>query len=141
MALSPSASEASKLLEAALEQMDGIIQGAKFDVPQPPIPQVSRAKNPISEALRTLHTCLLQDDADRLIANVDAHSVEFVFNWLRNNLMLDPGNYGKTHFFNSPLSHQLTSSAIQIINITTHFQAKKKNLTLKGTILIFKSVF
>ena len=101
MALSPSASEASKLLEAALEQMDGIIQGAKFDVPQTPIqPQVSRsAKNPISEALRTLHTCLLQDDADRLIANVDAHSVEFVFNWLRNNLMLDPGNYGKTNFF------------------------------------------
>ena len=29
--LSPSASEASKLLEAALQQMDGIIQGAKFD--------------------------------------------------------------------------------------------------------------
>lgn len=100
MALSPSASEASKLLEAALEQMDGIIQGAKFDVPQPSIPQVSRsAKNPISEALRTLHTCLLQDDADRLIANVDAHSVEFVFNWLRNNLMLDPENYGKTYIF------------------------------------------
>ena len=105
MALSPSASEASKLLEAALEQMDGIIQGAKFDVPQPPIPQVSRAKNPISEALRTLHTCLLQEDADRLIANVDGHSVEFVFNWLRNNLMLDSGNYGKIlHFLATQLS-------------------------------------
>ena len=107
MALSPSASEASKLLEAALEQMDGIIQGAKFDVPQPPIQsQVSRsAKNPISEALRTLHTCLLQEDADRLIANVDGHSVEFVFNWLRNNLMLDSGNYGKIlHFLATQLS-------------------------------------
>ena len=32
MALSPH-SEASKLLEAALEQMDGIIQGAKFEMP------------------------------------------------------------------------------------------------------------
>ena len=107
MALSPSASEASKLLEAALEQMYGIIQGAKFDVPQTPIqPQVSRsAKNPISEALRTLHTCLLQEDADRLIANVDGHSVEFVFNWLRNNLMLDSGNYGKIlHFLATQLS-------------------------------------
>ncbi|TRY67577.1 hypothetical protein TCAL_07829 [Tigriopus californicus] len=31
---SPTASEASKLLEAALEQMDGIIQGAKFEFPQ-----------------------------------------------------------------------------------------------------------
>ena len=27
-------SEASRMLEAALEQMDGIIQGAKFDLPQ-----------------------------------------------------------------------------------------------------------
>ena len=32
MDLSPH-SEASKLLEAALEQMDGIIQGAKFEMP------------------------------------------------------------------------------------------------------------
>ena len=28
------ASEASRMLEAALEQMDGIIQGAKYDLPQ-----------------------------------------------------------------------------------------------------------
>ena len=28
-----SSSEASKLLEAALEQMDGIIQGARFELP------------------------------------------------------------------------------------------------------------
>ena len=27
-------SEASRMLEAALEQMDGIIQGAKFELPQ-----------------------------------------------------------------------------------------------------------
>lgn len=27
-------SEASRMLEAALEQMDGIIQGAKYDLPQ-----------------------------------------------------------------------------------------------------------
>ena len=98
MALSPSASEASKLLEAALEQMDGIIQGAKFDTP-PHQAQGRTNKGPISEALRTLHTLLLQqDDADRQIANVDAHSVEFIFNWLRNNLMLDPGNYGNATF-------------------------------------------
>ena len=57
MDLSPSASEASKLLEAALEQMDGIIQGAKFEIPAKP------ASNPVSEALRNLHTCLLREDA------------------------------------------------------------------------------
>ena len=104
MALSPTASEASKLLEAALEQMDGIIQGAKYEVPQQPQQQQQpvhlhhhhgrAVKNPISEALRTLHTCLLQEDADRLVATLDSNSVEFVFNWLRNNLMVDPGHYG-----------------------------------------------
>lgn len=91
MALSSPASEASKLLEAALEQMDGIIQGAKFDIPQP--------RSKVSEALRNLHTCLLQDDADGQIANSDATSIEFIFNWLRNNLMFDPGYTGTKILF------------------------------------------
>ena len=86
MDLSPSASEASKLLEAALEQMDGIIQGAKFEIP------AKAANNPVSEALRNLHTCLLREDASApTLASVEPESIEFVFNWLRNNLMFDPG--------------------------------------------------
>ena len=86
MDLSPSASEASKLLEAALEQMDGIIQGAKFEIPAKP------ASNPVSEALRNLHTCLLREDASASnLASTEPQSIEFVFNWLRNNLMFDPG--------------------------------------------------
>jgi len=85
MDLSPSASEASKLLEAALEQMDGIIQGAKFEIP------AKAANNPVSEALRNLHTCLLREDASAsTLASVEPESIEFVFNWLRNNLMFDP---------------------------------------------------
>lgn len=93
MALSPSASEASKLLEAALEQMDGIIQGAKYDQQQPGNVKnhANQKPNPVSEALRTLHSCLLQDDSDQHLANVEAQSVEFIFNWLRNNLLFDPG--------------------------------------------------
>merc|ERR1712029_1303635 len=84
MDLSPSASEASKLLEAALEQMDGIIQGAKFEIP------AKAANNPVSEALRNLHTCLLREDASAsTLASVEPESIEFVFNWLRNNLMFD----------------------------------------------------
>ena len=94
MALSPSASEASKLLEAALEQMDGIIQGAKFD--HGPVQtslnktSVSKVQSPVNEALVNLHSCLLQDDSVHAI-NIDANSVEFIFNWLRNNLLFDPG--------------------------------------------------
>lgn len=92
MDLSPSASEASKLLEAALEQMDGIIQGAKFEIP------AKVANNPVSEALRNLHTCLLREDsasASSTLASVEPESIEFVFNWLRNNLMFDPGELKK----------------------------------------------
>ena len=101
MALSPSASEASKLLEAALEQMDGIIQGAKFDHNPSPLntpktsssvmPSSKNSSSSVSEALQTLHICLLQDDSQDNLANVEAHTVEFVFNWLRNNLLFDPG--------------------------------------------------
>lgn len=97
--LSPSASEASKLLEAALQQMDGIIQGAKFDHVGPVQTSLNSSKgqgsgskiqSPVNEALQNLHSCLLQDDSVHLV-NVDAHSVEFIFNWLRNNLLFDPG--------------------------------------------------
>lgn len=117
MALSPSASEASKLLEAALEQMDGIIQGAKFDH-NPQHQQRSTSRSPVSEALRALHTCLLQDDsgADHL-ANLDAQSIEFVFNWLRNNLLFDPsplaGQAKEDHFDNSSEHYQFQ---IQMLN-------------------------
>ena len=97
MDLSPSASEASKLLEAALEQMDGIIQGAKFEIP------AKNPSNPVSEALRNLHTCLLREDAaaSQNLASVESQSIEFVFNWLRNNLMFDPGKnfYKKIYNF------------------------------------------
>ena len=99
--LSPSASEASKLLEAALEQMDGIIQGAKFDHVGPVqtssnlsktscTSATTKIQSPVNEALQNLHSCLLQDDSVHSV-NVDANSVEFVFNWLRNNLLFDPG--------------------------------------------------
>jgi hypothetical protein len=93
MASSPSASEASKLLEAALEQMDGIIQGAKFEIPfqqqQQQQQQQSHKASQVSEALQTLHSCLLRDESCGQMVHFDTQSGEFVFNWLRNNLMIN----------------------------------------------------
>ena len=50
--LSPSASEASKLLEAALQQMDGIIQGAKFDHVGPVQTSLNSSKGEIFISLK-----------------------------------------------------------------------------------------
>ncbi len=152
MSLSPSASEASKLLEAALEQMDGIIQGAKFDhqnhqvvhAQQPsqaassPAPARSYSKsNPISEALRQLHSCLLQEDSTYgQLANFDAQSVEFVFNWLRNNLLFDPGQTKEDYeaerenfqFQLSMLNEQIERQSTRISELEQLLSAKNELL-------------
>ena len=55
--LSPSASEASKLLEAALQQMDGIIQGAKFDHVGPVQTSLNSSKGGIFINLKKYSYC------------------------------------------------------------------------------------
>ena len=117
-------SEASKLLEAALEQMDGIIQGAKFDLPQPEqseettedimsksldagLPKLEKQNASdffrenggshnlsVSDALRNLHSAIIRDSPSGFTStnsdmlDVDIDEQEFVFNWLKNNLMI-----------------------------------------------------
>ncbi len=80
--------EASKLLEAALEQMDGIIQGAKYEIPEFNANHVangnivpSRSRSGVSEALAGLREAILRaKDAELSVSDRD--SARFVSTWL-----------------------------------------------------------
>lgn len=135
MALSPSASEASKLLEAALEQMDGIIQGAKFETNPSLTKQTTPSKpSPVSEALRSLHNCLLQDDSH--LANLDSSSVEFVFNWLRNNLLFEPsGLQAKEEYERENFQFQMSMLNEQLERQNSRIEELEKLLSAKNELL------
>jgi len=85
-------SEASRMLEAALEQMDGIIQGAKYELPQfdnfniqdsnynPPM----AATLPVRDALRNLKQSILSSPGN-VLSHADTDTRDFLYNWLKNN--------------------------------------------------------
>ena len=162
---SPSASEASKLLEAALEQMDGIIQGAKFDMPhqqqqvehQQPRQQVhhhqqsynfqssrqlpsvgnSAGANEVTEALKHLHKCLARDsDQSRNLGNFDKDSVEFVFNWLKNNLVFK-GMYsnGSSNGNGNGITSWEQADLMAMEERMMQLETEKDNLHLETTVL------
>ncbi len=105
-------SEASKLLEAALEQMDGIIQGAKYDIPNyselqsnghnssssgdarrqtaamQTAPSPSARRRQICEALKTLRGAILDANEAELtgvVTEADQETARFLAHWLQNN--------------------------------------------------------
>jgi len=83
--------EASRLLEAALQQMDGIIQGAKFEIPNYEDrreEEESEASRALADAVRNLKVAIVdadQKDLARLKANLDADTAGFLGRWLTTN--------------------------------------------------------
>jgi len=83
------------MLEAALEQMDGIIQGAKYDLPNyfdnfsiqdsPPSATSVNATNNVNEALKNLKKTI-QTSESVALSDVDKETRDFLFNWLQNNM-------------------------------------------------------
>lgn len=85
---SPTASEASKLLEAALEQMDGIIQGAKFEFPHfheraTPNSHAPRPSGGCPPALHQLKRAIL-NDPERGRGWLKGEPADFLRQWLNH---------------------------------------------------------
>jgi len=83
-------SEASRMLEAALQQMDGIIQGAKFELPQFDNFSLQDTAGSgsvgvsVREAVTTLKAAILRSPEDVLM---DTDTREFLYSWLKNNVL------------------------------------------------------
>lgn len=122
------------MLEAALEQMDGIIQGAKYELPQyfdsfsiqdsttPP-------SNTVNEALKNLKQAILSspesDDAGP--ATLDLDTQEFLMNWLQNNKTQAPSWYK----VGGGAVHDLSSVEERMLQL----EADKDSLQLQVTVL------
>ena len=107
-------SEASKLLEAALEQMDGIIQGAKYDLPNagglppgsgstsgdwdsPSLGRRPRQVSDLSSALRQLRLSIVSNSSSSGVKHgsdagwmdaldgEDSDNLNFISRWIQNN--------------------------------------------------------
>lgn len=125
-------SEASRMLEQALEQMDGIIQGAKYELPQyfetfsiqdSPPANSSASSNNINEALRNLKKAILGSE-NVALSDIDGETRDFVYNWVQNNVS-HSGPWWKSDV------HDLSS----VENRMLQLEADKDSLQLQVTIL------
>ena len=123
-------SEASKLLEAALEQMDGIIQGAKFDMAAEDFNNSNNghahtrgSDGVLSHALRQLRVAILNNRNGDLhdLGEDDADHLRFLAKWIKSK----PG----------PWHHDLEDSHHPIQEKYLQCEAEKDALQLQVGLL------
>jgi len=125
------------MLEAALEQMDGIIQGAKYELPQyfdsftiqetPPSPHRS---SDLNEALENLKKAIARCP-EKVHSEIDKDTQEFLYNWLTNNKsQSSPQSWWKSDSC-SPGVHDLTGVEERMLQL----ERDKDSLQLQVTVL------
>lgn len=135
-------SEASRMLEAALEQMDGIIQGAKyemegakfelpnyfdtFNIEDPPRPKET-TKGSVNEALKNLKKVIATSPED---VSIDQDTQEFLYNWLQNNKVQSPQSWWKSDA-STPAVHDLVGIEERMLQL----ERDKDSLQLQTTVL------
>lgn len=128
------------MLEAALEQMDGIIQGAKYELPQyfdsfsiqdpSPPPASEKPTNSINEALKSLKKAILTCPESNGPSDLDKDTQEFLYNWLQNN---------KSHIGQSQQPWWKSDSAVHDLSSVEErmlqLESDKDSLQLQVTVL------
>jgi len=134
------------MLEAALEQMDGIIQGAKYEMegakfelphyfdtfniedPTPPR-EKETSKQTLNEALINLKKIIASSEQDVSI-QIDQDTQEFLYNWLQNNKIESAQSWWKSDA-SAPAVDDLSGVEERMLQL----ERDKDSLQLQSTVL------